>query len=440
MRILLVDDDLLFARSLQRAFSIEAVELVLTSEVSEARQRLLEGRFDLLVLDLLLGQADGLELLDTWPGEMPLPPVIVLSGHVDVRETVRCIRAGAVSVLQKPATPGQILAQLRAHVREDLPPPSYDSTVVLGDHPSTRGVRSAVSKLARFPATNVLLCGETGTGKSTVALALHQETDGNRPFVAVNCAAIPAGLFESELFGAEAGAYTGAKKRKVGLLESAGTGTIFLDEVAEMAQSIQPKLLRALETREFSRVGSAKPISLQARVISATHRPQLAESSSFRSDLYYRLAGFSITLTPLRDRASDVEPLAQYFLQAFSARHPGTATRFTRRALELLALHPWPGNLRELRSIVTRAAIASAATPEISSEVVERMLHGDTAAALPTPRIACVLPRASSLRELERTTITEAFRACDGNVSEAARRIGLPRSTVRDKLRRYGMA
>lgn len=424
---------------MQRAFSVEAVELVLASEIGEARQRLLEGRFDLLVLDLLLGQTDGLELLETWPGEMPLTPVIVLSGHVDVRETVRCIRAGAVSVLQKPATPEQILQQLRAHVRDDLPPASYDSAVVLGDHSSTRGVRSAVTKLARFPATNVLLCGETGTGKSTVALALHQETDGSRPFVAVNCAAIPAGLFESELFGAEAGSYTGAKKRKVGLLESAGAGTIFLDEVAEMAHSMQPKLLRALETREFNRIGSAKPIALQARVVSATHRSQLGESSSFRSDLYYRLAGFSITLAPLRERASDVEPLAQHFLQAFSARHPGTANRFTRRALELLTAHPWPGNLRELKSVVTRAAIASAAMPEISSEVVQRMLHGDTLAE-PPPRITGVLPRPSSLRELERTTITEAFRACHGNVSEAARRIGLPRSTVRDKLRRYGMA
>ena len=440
MRILLVDDDLLFARSLQRAFGVEAVELALASEVGEARQRLLEGRFDLLVLDLLLGPSDGLELLETWPGEAPLPPVIVLSGHVDVRETVRCIRAGAVGVLQKPATPGQILAQLKALDHTEHGAASSDAAVVLGDHPSTRGVRSAVTKLARFPATNVLLCGETGTGKSTVALALHHETDGGRPFVAVNCAAIPAGLFESELFGAEAGAYTGAKKRKVGLLESAGTGTIFLDEVAEMSQSIQPKLLRALETREFSRVGSAKPIALQARVISATHRPQLAESSAFRSDLYYRLAGFSITLTPLRERASDVEPLAQHFLQAFSARHPGTAKRFTRHALELLTLHPWPGNLRELRSVVTRAAIASAAMPEISSEVVQRMLHGDTRSIEPAPCVASTLPRPSSLRELERTTITEAFRACHGNVSEAARRIGLPRSTVRDKLRRYGMA
>jgi len=440
VRILLVDDDQLFARSLQRAFLVEGMELVLASDTGEARLRLREGRFDLLLLDLLLGQADGLELLETWPGEIALPPAIVLSGHVDVRETVRCIRAGAMTVLQKPATPGQILEQLRAHVREDTPPPSYDSAVVLGDHPSTRGVRAAVSKLARFPATNVLLCGETGTGKSTVALALHRETNPSRPFVAVNCAAIPPGLFESELFGAEAGAYTGAKKRKVGLLESAGAGTIFLDEVAEMAQSIQPKLLRALETREFSRVGSAKPIALQARVISATHRTQLAENPSFRSDLYYRLAGFSITLTPLRDRATDVEPLAHYFLQAFSMRYPGTAKRFTKKALELLTGHSWPGNLRELRSIVTRAAIASAAMPEISSEVVERLLQGGPLAAVPTPRIACVLPRASSLRELERTTITEAFRACQGNVSEAARRIGLPRSTVRDKLHRDGMA
>ncbi|HEU5076714.1 MAG TPA: sigma-54 dependent transcriptional regulator [Polyangiaceae bacterium] len=440
MRILLIDDDLLFARSLQRAFSVEAMELELVSEIGEARQRLLERRFDLLLLDLFLGQTDGLELLETWPGEVPLPPVIVLSGRVDVRETVRCIRAGAISVLQKPATPSQIIAQLEAHFRQDVPAACTDAAIVFGDHPSTRGVRAAVSKLAHFSATNVLLCGETGTGKSTVALALHQETDAGQPFVAVNCAAIPSGLFESELFGAEAGAYTGAKKRKVGLLESAGTGTVFLDEVAEMAQSIQPKLLRVLETREFSRVGSAKPIALQARVISATSRPQLAESSSFRSDLYYRLAGFSITLTPLRDRSSDVEPLAQHFLQAFSARHPGTAKRFTRRALELLTAHSWPGNLRELRSVVTRSAIASAATPEISSDVVQRMLHGDGRSIEPSPRVIRMLPRPSSLRELERTTITEAFRACHGNVSEAARRIGLPRSTVRDKLRRYGMA
>ena len=440
MRILLVDDDPLLCRSLQRAFSVEAVELVPASDVGEARQLLLEGSFDLLVLDLLLGQADGLELLETWPGEVPLPPTMVLSGHVDVRETVRCIRAGAVSVLQKPATPAQILEQLRTLARDEQPPASFDSTTVLGDHTSTRGVRSSVAKLARFPATNVLLCGETGTGKSTVALALHQATDGDKPFVAVNCAAIPTGLFESELFGAEAGAYTGAKKRKVGLLESAGAGTIFLDEVAEMAQSVQPKLLRALETREFTRVGSAKPIALQARVVSATHRPQLAESPTFRADLYYRLAGFSITLTPLRDRASDVVPLAQHFLYAFSARHPGTAKRFTPRALELLTAHAWPGNLRELKSVVTRAAIASAATPEISSEVIERMLHGDAPSVETVPRFEFSLPRPSSLRELERTTITEAFRACHGNVSEAARKVGLPRSTVRDKLRRYGMA
>lgn len=440
MRILLVDDDLLFARSLQRAFYGEGAELVVAGEIVEARQRLLDERFDLVVLDLLLGQTDGLELLETWPGEMPLPPAIVLSGNVDVRETVRCMRSGAVSVLQKPATPTQILAQLSALSREALLPPAFDSALILGDHPSTRGVRSAVTKLARFPTMNVLLCGETGTGKSTVALALHQETDGSRPFVAVNCAAIPTGLFESELFGAEAGAYTGARKRKVGLLESAGTGTIFLDEVAEMAQSIQPKLLRALETREFTRVGGQRPLELQARVVSATHRPQLGETSSFRSDLYYRLAGFSITLAPLRERASDVEPLAQHFLQAFSARHPGTAKRFTPAALELLASHPWPGNLRELKSVVTRAAMASAATPEISSEVALRVLHPEPSVSDHSHAAPAPLPRPRSLKELERVTITEAFRVCRGNVSEAARRIGLPRSTVRDKLRRYGMA
>lgn len=440
MRILLVDDDPLFARSLQRAFCGEGAELVVASQIVEARQLLLHERFDLVVLDLLLGQADGLELLETWPGEMPLPPAIVLSGHVDVRETVRCMRSGAVSVLQKPATPSQILGQLNALAREALLAPPFDSAGILGEHASTRGVRSAVTKLARFPNMNVLLCGETGTGKSTVALALHQATDGSRPFVAVNCAAIPTALFESELFGAEAGAYTGARKRKLGLLETAGTGTIFLDEVAEMAQSIQPKLLRALETREFTRVGGQKPLELQARVVSATHRAQLAEASSFRPDLYYRLAGFSITLAPLRERASDVEPLAQHFLQAFSARHPGTAKRFTPAARELLGAHPWPGNLRELKSVVTRAAIASAATPEISSEVVERMLHGEHSGSDQSHSAPASRPRPSSLRELERVTITEAFRACSGNVSEAARRIGLPRSTVRDKLRRYGMA
>lgn len=312
---------------------------------------------------------------------------------------------------------------------------------ILGGSAAIEMARDQLRSVARFRDVSVLLLGETGTGKELAARALHDATFGpDAPFVAINCAAIPEHLLESELFGHEAGAYTGARGAKGGLLEAASGGTVFLDEVGEMPATLQPKLLRLLETREFRRVGSTRTRPLEARVLSATNRdPWDPRADRIRSDLTYRIAGFTVRLPALRERGDDIHELAENFLGAFEARHQVTGLRLDPAARELLTAHDWPGNVRELKATLEHAAILAPAGI-IEPRHVRNALGVRRRETSAQPLVGSALPTLeephAGLRGMERQLIVAAMRQQDGNVSRAARQLGLPRSTLRSKLSR----
>jgi DNA-binding NtrC family response regulator len=342
--------------------------------------------------------------------------------------------------------PRQAIEPLARHLEDwlrDGDEPGDAVEQILGESSATRLVREQIRSVARYADVPVLVLGETGTGKELVARALHDSTSdaAARPFVAINCAAIPESLFESELFGHEAGAYTGARSARVGLLESASGGTVFLDEVGEMPAAMQPKLLRVLESREFRRVGANQTIPLRARLVSATNRnPWLASSSTMRPDLLYRLAGFTLRLPPLRERTGDIPILARRFVAAFAERYAAPRLHLTQEAVELLDAHQWPGNIRELRVVTEHACIVchgGAITPADVRSALAARRHGSEPSA--TRNGALEPPRPTTgrgLRDLEREIILGALNANSGNISRTARQLGLPRSTLRAKLKR----
>ncbi len=317
--------------------------------------------------------------------------------------------------------------------------------LLLGESPAIDVVRQQIRDVAGFGDVNVLVLGETGTGKELVAEAIHRVGPApDRPFLPVNCAAIPEALFEAELFGHEAGAFTGAKTQRAGLIEEAGRGTVFLDEIGEMPESMQPKLLRALDRRSFRRIGANREQPFGARIVSATNR-QISELAGLRQDLFFRLAGFTIHLPPLRERLEDIEILAPAFLAHFARAHGLPKPELSRDALATLRAHEWPGNVRELKVAVQRAVIV-ARGGLVTSKMLLQGLHAPPSRLerrrssgavvidrLPTP--AHALGR--GLRDLEREVILRTLARNAGNVARTARQLGIPRSTLRARLRRY---
>jgi len=350
------------------------------------------------------------------------------------------------------------LAALVDELQHRLPMQADDASLdsILGDAPAMQLIRDQLRSVARYRDVAVLILGETGTGKELLAQAIHGLSAQNRgSFVAINCAAIPESLFESELFGHEAGSYTGARGVRVGLLEAAGTGTVFLDEVGEMPLPMQAKLLRVLETRMFRRVGANRDLPLHARIVSATNRGLGGWSeATLRADLLYRLAGFTLTLPPLRERGSDIEKLANAFLRAFAERHHAEPKWLSPEAVAVLRGQSWPGNVRELRSVVEHVAIVSKGAEIGSVEVADAVARSPkrrkssvpaapaapTEPTLPTMRSfpSESLASTGGLRDVEREMILRAYVDSERNLSRAAKQLAIPRTTLRDKLRRYG--
>lgn len=337
---------------------------------------------------------------------------------------------------------------------------------ILGETAAIRRVRDLVLAVAPYRDVPVLVTGETGTGKELVARAIHDGDSADRPFVAINAAALPDALFESELFGHEAGSYTGARGTREGLLESAGEGTVFFDEIGEMSAPLQSKLLRVLETRTFRRVGSNRDLPFRARVVSATNRPLAGPGSTLRPDLLFRLAGFTLPLPALRDRATDISLLATAFLDRFCARYGDRQRRLSSEAIDALLQHPWPGNIRELKTTIEAVAILSRGdvitehemrsalgrfpVPEsgvvrTASPVRTPLPSVVSVANAPVAPIAAVAAGAmvggtpGGLRGIERELIVRTFAETGRNLARAARVLDIPRTTLRDKLKRYGV-
>jgi two-component system, NtrC family, response regulator AtoC len=439
-RILVTDDEEGIRTFLAEALQSEGHEVETAASGVEASDRLGRARFDLLITDLKMPGMGGMDLLERARTAQPDMEVIVLTAYGSVTSAVEAMRRGAFDFVEKPLPNPAALRLLVARalerralaVRRNGEPARPAPRLSFAD-PAMATVVEALQKVAPTDAT-VLLLGESGTGKEVVARTLHAMSSAAQgPFVAVNCAALSEHLLESELFGHEKGAFTGAHSRRRGRLELAQGGTLFLDEIAELKPSLQAKLLRVLEERRFERVGGSQTLSTDARWVAATNRdlgPMLADGR-FREDLYHRLAVFPIRLPPLRERTQDIAPLAQALLVEVGRALGRPALHLDPSAERALREHHWPGNVRELRNTLERAAIMTD-----GDRVASEHLWLDPTTAR---QVSAAAAPSGSLEDLERAAIERALAECGGNRRRAAERLGIGLRTLYDKLKRYGI-
>ncbi|MFT7671577.1 MAG: two-component system response regulator AtoC [Planctomycetota bacterium] len=405
---------------------------------------------DLVLLDLNMPHGSGLDILPQLVEPADAPSVVILTGFADVGTAVQAMRLGADNLLEKPVSSddlrevidrilvGRCIKDERDLLLREVS--ELRPSEVIGHSPAMRRVFEHVERLAKAPSTTVLITGESGVGKELIARAVHDRSNrAEQPFVAINCAALAENLLEAELFGYEPGAFTGGNpKGHKGLIASAGHGTVFLDEIGELAAPLQAKLLRLLQERTYRRVGGNSDQIMQARIVAATNRDlvTMAEEGSFREDLYYRLNVLSIIVPPLRQRPEDIAPLAVHFLAAFGEQLARTFSGFSEGAMDRLRGYNWPGNVRELRNTVERAALFATGgmIPADQIELESRPAPSD-------PAHGTLLPMPSNkIKDMERFLIEKVINDCDGNRSLAARELGINRTTLYNKLREYGQA
>ena len=459
-RVLLVEDEAAIRLALSGLLRREGYEVVVAESGEAAFAALADAAFDLVLTDLALGRgASGLDVLRRAKESRPETAVVMIAAHGNEKIAVEAMKAGAEDYVPKPFDNDEIrLVVARALERTGLLREHrmlldrIDRELrfenLIGAGPGMRRVFETIQKVAETDLT-VLVRGESGTGKELVAQALHQRSPRRvRPFVAVNCAAISRELVESELFGHEKGAFTGADARRIGRFEAADRGTIFLDEIGDMAPETQAKVLRVLQERSLERVGSTKPVAVDVRIVAATHRDLEAEvrKGRFREDLYYRLKVVAIELPPLRARPEDVPALADRFLAQIAERLGRTPRRLSAAALARLAAHPWPGNVRELRNVLEQAAVL-AAGPEIEPADLRLGAAHGSELALGANGAAGGVDGATPFSEakrratesFERDYLLRALRRHGGNVSRTAESIGMVRQSLQQKIRELGL-
>ncbi|MCS7155143.1 MAG: sigma-54 dependent transcriptional regulator, partial [Bacteroidetes bacterium] len=434
-RILVVDDERAIRNALREILEHEGYRVEEAASAEEALEQALRSEVDLVLLDVKMPGRDGLEVLEALRQGRPELPVVLLTGHGTIELAVEAIRRGAFDFLEKPPDLNRLLVTLRNALRsarleaenralrrrlERLDP-------ILGQSPAIEEVRAILERVAPTEA-RVLILGESGTGKELVARWIHARSRrGEGPFVALNCAAIPAELLEAELFGHEKGAFTGAIKDRPGLFELASSGTLFLDEIGDMPLQAQAKVLRALEERHVQRIGGRRPIPVDVRILAATNKDlaALVRAGAFREDLYHRLAVITLRLPPLRERPEDVPLLAQARLERVCAENGFPPKRFSQAALRALQALPWPGNVRELYNAVERLAIL-ATGPEITADDVRRHVSGaDSGSALPWEEARTW---AEFRARAERYFLERELARHGWNVLRTAEAIGMPRS------------
>lgn len=449
--LLIVDDEPNIRRMVGALLTSEGFEVRDAADGVAAIARADEFEPDLVLLDLMIpGAMDGMAVLERLRERFPELPVIMMSGRAGLADAVKATRLGAVNFLEKPLTPEGVLLAIasalelrmarreRASLRADLGLVGE----LVGDSPSMRELRAMIQRVAPSDA-RVLITGESGTGKELVAAAIHaQSPRRDRAFVRVNCAAIPRDLLESEMFGHERGAFTGATERRLGRFELAHTGTLLLDEVGDLGAEAQAKLLRAIEAKEIERVGGGRSIRVDVRILAATNHDleRAVRDGRFREDLYFRLNVIPVAVSPLRERPGDIPALVRHFAALQRRRSGQAAPDWTDEAIRMLARHRWPGNVRELANIIERLSILHAGKPVGAAEVVAVLPIGDSVSAPPLPDLVqAELTLSDTLDDYERLLIERALSAANGVVAEAARRLRTDRPNLYRRMKRLGI-
>jgi two-component system response regulator HydG len=444
--ILVVDDDVAHRVMLKKLIGSWGYEISEAEDGSVAISAVQKRAFDLILMDIRMLNVSGIEALEQIKVINPAIPVIIMTAYASVETAVNALKKGAYDYLTKPldfdelkiaiarATEHSGLKKENEYLKERLGE-KFDRQSIIGQSPAMVKLLDTVSQAAATEAI-VLITGESGTGKEMIANALHYNSQrGSAPFIKINCAALTETLLESELFGHEKGAFTGADRKREGKFRQADGGSIFLDEVSEMSPAMQVKLLRVLQEREITRVGGSEVLTINVRVIAASNKDLKKEMGKgrFREDLFYRLNVVALHVPPLHARRDDIPLLAQHFLNLFAGKNNKSIKGFTPQAMEKLLKYPWPGNVRELMNAVERAVVLSRAEYLSADDLA--LLMADTAVGETSEQIS--LPENVPLEEMEKRTILETLHTVNGNKSEAARRLGITRKTLRAKLEKY---
>jgi len=443
--LLIVDDEANTLASLSRAFRLEGHEATVCDNAAKALELATTQPFDLILSDVVMPGKDGLALLEELKAQGVSTPVVMMSGQAHIEMAVRATRLGALDFLEKPISTEKLLLTVENALKLGrLERQNLDLQRRLGKHELVwqgATMRSVMAQVERVAASETRVCifGETGTGKELVARTLHERSPrANAPFITLNCAAVPAELIESELFGHEKGSFTGAAARHLGKFEQAQHGTIFLDEIGDMPLTMQAKLLRVLEEGEVERIGGDRTIAVDVRVIVATHRDleALVRDGKFRQDLFHRIFVFPLRLPPLRERREDIPALVEHFAAQVSATNGWKPMPFTADAIAALQQHSWPGNIRELRNAVERLMLL-ATSSEVTAETV--------ALALPVSAVGGESlfsgsgPLADRVRAFEKQTILAELKRNHHQISNTARALGLERSHLYKKAEQVGI-
>ena len=438
-RILIVDDETVVRESLQSWFDSEGYETGVAAGGREALVAIQKKQFDLALLDIKMPGMDGIELQKKLREADPELTVIIMTGYASVETAVEALKAGAYDYITKPIDPDELVhlvANALGHkryrrelerLRENLQE-IYPDTKLIGNSPAIRRVLELIEMVAATDTT-VLIFGESGTGKELVARAIHAASPRRHmPMVVIHCGALAETLLETELFGHERGAFTGAQYRKKGKFEVADGGAVFLDEISDISLKTQTDLLRVLQEKEIVRVGGTQSIHVDFRCIAATNQnlEDLVKAGTFRPDLYYRLKVFAIDLPPLRERREDIPLLADHFVKKFATAMNKPVPKLSLESVDLLLRYDWPGNVRELENAVERALVIGREA-EIQPSDFPFQLQGPKPAS------------GHTLEEVERAHIERVLRETEGNLSRAARLLAIDRTTLYNKLRRYGL-
>ncbi len=446
LHILAIDDEALMREYVEEALSRAGHDVDVAASGQEGLQKIRETAYDLVITDLKMAGVDGLDVLRAVREENPGTPCIIMTAYGTVETAVSALKEGANDYIMKPFPPEELeMAVTRAVEQErlveenrylrDQVNESYDFHTMVGESRCMREVYKTITKVANSRAT-VLIRGESGTGKELVARAIHYSgSRASRSFIKVNCAALSAGLLESELFGHEKGAFTGAHERKIGRFELADGGTLLLDEISEIGMELQPKLLRALQEREFERVGGVHTIQVDTRIIATSNRnlEQAVQENAFREDLFFRLNVIPIYLPPLRERKEDIPALMDAFLKRFARENGKRIEGFSKAARELFMDYSWPGNVRELQNAIERAVVLS---EDRLLEPHHFSLNQGQIRTAPG-KYDLVLPMGITAADAEKKLILKTLEYCEGNRTRAAKMLDISVRTLRNKLKEY---